>query len=388
MKSRLFIVGWAIAVLVIVLALPVLHAANLNPNPVHSAVGPESITVFCYHRILTKPLSPYDLTPLQLEAHLKYLQEHDYHPITALQLIEAQKNPALLPTKPIVLSFDDGHPSHYTQVFPLLKKYKFVATFFVYPVGIAEKNDGRLTWGQLNEMAKAGMDIESHTIDHPFLTTHAPGQTEAQYMHWLEYQIKDSKTIIEQKLNRPVTLLAYPYGWFNQVTEDEAVKDGYQGLFTTNWGNIDLKTNPLRINRRVMENTFDVPRVEQFLNMKPLHLEIIGPVDNSILSQIPFIQFKLVEPGLQNVEIQVRSYRLKLDPDLKGIYNFNAMQSLKPGYCMIIIKAYDADKRLYEASWGFDYEPVGVEPKVSSKPELTKTIPKIEPKATPVPGSK
>ncbi len=352
MKQRRLWFGLAMTALLGILTPVLLMAAP--PEPVTTSNN--SVPVLCYHRVLATPLSAYDFAPSQLEQHFKYLKDNGYQTLTAVQFLELQKKHRRIPGKSIVLTFDDGHHSHYTEVFPLLKKYGFVATFFVVPQVIAENSTTQLTWNELNEMATAGMDIQSHTMNHPFLTSIKDGGGEANYLKWLENELKGSKTLIEGKLHRPVTVLAYPYGWYNETVENMAVKAGYEGMHTVNWGVNEAGANPLRVRRRVMENTMGLSDLERIVNIKPLRIRIVSPADIAIVKQPPLIQFKILDPGISNVEIQVRNYRMKLDPDLQGVYHFGGITELKPGYCMIIITGFDAEGRRYVTSWGFDYQ--------------------------------
>jgi len=61
----------------------------------------------------------------------------------AAEYLNYRKRPALFPQNPLILSLDDGNKSHYRAVFPLLKKYGFKATFFIYPHAVSRKPDNQ-----------------------------------------------------------------------------------------------------------------------------------------------------------------------------------------------------------------------------------------------------
>ena len=169
MRSYMIKIGW-----VFLIALILLNPISNPFNPVvHSAIQStnQPVPIVCYHRVIPKTPSIYDLTPEMLEEQFKFMKEHGYHPLTALQYINLQKTPELFPDKPVVLTFDDGNKSHYQNVFPLLKKYGYKATFFIYPSAVLNNSTKYITWSELAEMSQAGMDIESHTRDHPYLTS-------------------------------------------------------------------------------------------------------------------------------------------------------------------------------------------------------------------------
>lgn len=340
--------------IILILVLPVLINPEIIAEP-DGPVEPVLIPVLVYHRVIPKVSSIYDYTPEQLEEHLKYLSDHGYTSITALQMVDLMDNPEQFSPKPVVLTFDDGHKSHYANVYPLLKKYGFKGTFFIYTDLIAAKSEKQLTWDELREMRQNGMDIQSHTKSHPFLTRTLKNETKAAYQKRLIREIQGSKQIIEEQLEQKVELLAYPYGWFNQDIENLAVQTGYRGIFTVNWGLNLPGDNCLRLKRRVMENNMTKEDFETILAARPLPVEIICPEDAGIITKAPEIKFKITDSQIEQVEIKVRSRVDKISRNQEDLFVWRGLQKLTPGYHMIIIKGYDQENRPYINSWGFDY---------------------------------
>ena len=351
MKFNILKLSW-ILVLLSIFIPPKLAATQVADDL--STVNSD-VPVLCYHRVLPKALSLYDITPAMLEKHFQLFIKNGFHPITALQYITYQKQPELFPIKPIVLTFDDGNKSHYQYVLPLLKKFGFKATFFIYPSVIARKSTKLITWDELSEMAHDGMDIESHTMTHPFLTDIKSTLASPPYLKWLDHEFKDSKTTIEKNLNIKVSLLAYPFGWYNNIIEKEAVEAGYTGIFTVNWGTNSFSENPLRIKRKVISSSLDLAGLDKYINSRPLAIEIISPTDSLMITEIPAIQFKLLNQELKKVNMIVGKYKGILTPDSQGIFTFAKPGIFKPGYYMIIISGYDDRMQYYLSSWGFDY---------------------------------
>lgn len=316
---------------------------------------PPIIPVLVYHRVISKVTSIYDFTPEQLEEHLKYIRDNGYTPITALQMVESMDNPEQLPSKPVVLTFDDGHKSHYSNVYPLLKKYGYQGTFFVYTDVIAEKSEKQLTWDELREMLQDGMDIQAHTKSHPYLTKISKHETEAAYQKRLTNELQASKLVIEEQLQEEVKLLAYPYGWFNQSIENVAFRAGYRGIFTVNWGTNLPSADCSRIKRRVMENKMTKEEFETILTARPLPIEIIYPEDAGIINKAPEIQFKIPGFATDKVEIKVRSLVAEIARNEDGVFVWSGLQKLTPGYYLIIVKGHDHENRPFINSWGFEY---------------------------------
>jgi peptidoglycan/xylan/chitin deacetylase (PgdA/CDA1 family) len=338
--------------LAVTLTGSILHALNLPGQKPDLEQTP--VPVLCYHRVIPQMTSIYDYTPAMLEQQFKFFKEHGFHPITAQQYVRLQSNPALFPSKPIILTFDDGNKSHYRYVLPLLKKYGYQATFFVYPNAVAQKSQKLITWAELAQMVEAGMDIESHTLSHPFLMNTKLDFAGPRYIQWLDHELKDSRTIIEEHLNIKVNILAYPFGWYNSVVESRAVAAGYQGIFTVNWGPNALNENPLRLKRKVMSGQMSLAELEKYVTARPIFFERIIPSDGEITSDIPVIKFKFKNQEFHRINIEIKKDKVELVPDNQGVFTFE-LKNLKPRYYMVIISGYDDQNQFHMGSWGFDY---------------------------------
>lgn len=140
--------------------------------------------------------------------------------------------------KKVYITFDDGYYDNYDKAFPILNKYNLKATFFL-TVGLIEEktympidlNDMRIQnrlmdWPEIREMAKGGMQLGAHTLNHNWLTNEGIN---------LEEEIEDSKIFIEEKTGYPVTVFAYPAGMYNDKVL-EVVKEFYECAVITSRG--------------------------------------------------------------------------------------------------------------------------------------------------------
>lgn len=126
----------------------------------------------------------------------------------------------------VALTFDDGRASDYEVAYPMLVAASFPATFFVNTATI--DSPGHLTWLQLGEMRRAGMSVQSHSHDHTDLARLTATQ--------LDYQLRQSKTTIEDHLGAKVTLLALPYGSMGTNTLAAARRAGYRAVCSSGGG--------------------------------------------------------------------------------------------------------------------------------------------------------
>jgi peptidoglycan/xylan/chitin deacetylase (PgdA/CDA1 family) len=118
----------------------------------------------------------------------------------------------------VIVTFDDGHESNYRLAFPFLAGSGVTADFFVNPAQVGTA--GFASWAELAEMARAGMSIQSHGLDHRrYFTELAPDRLRAD--------LARAKSEIEDRVGRPVTLLAPPGGRCPAGLADIAREAGY-----------------------------------------------------------------------------------------------------------------------------------------------------------------
>jgi peptidoglycan/xylan/chitin deacetylase (PgdA/CDA1 family) len=103
----------------------------------------------------------------RFEAQLKHLQAKRIPTLTAGELVAALEGGRL--PDGVVLTFDDGYAGMARVVMPLLVTYGARATFFVNSGSIGTPN--HLTWADLRDMHRAGMEIGAHGAHHLDLTT-------------------------------------------------------------------------------------------------------------------------------------------------------------------------------------------------------------------------
>ena len=155
----------------------------------------------------TPAVRRYIATPDTLEQELAYLRGGGYVSVTFDDLVSHITNNTPLPPKPVILSFDDDWESQYTYAFPLLEKYGFNATFYIWTAVVGREH--HMSWDQIRTLGQAGMQIGCHTITHPCLTRVKNDES-------LRREILGARTLIEERVGVPVTTFAYPFGQYNE----------------------------------------------------------------------------------------------------------------------------------------------------------------------------
>ena len=186
--------------------------------------------------------------PETFESQLKALKKAGYYTLTPEEAYRIlAKNEVPKGKKYVWLTFDDGNEDFYTIAYPILKKYKAKATNNIITGFVKKGNAGNLTVKQMKEMMAHGMSFQSHTVNHPDLSTTDKATQKVE--------LTDSIDFLENKLNTKVNTIAYPSGRYNQTTLDLAKKTYKLGL-TTNEGLASAKDGLLSLNRvRILPTT-------------------------------------------------------------------------------------------------------------------------------------
>jgi peptidoglycan/xylan/chitin deacetylase (PgdA/CDA1 family) len=157
-----------------------LSAADVKYAPPPAYTG--QIPVLLYHGINYVNSDPWAMTPAQFATELAFLQHLGYHTISIYQYIAWRegKHPQL-PSRPILLTFDDGRFDTYRGADQILAKYHMQATIYVI-VGQVVKNPENpyyLNWDELKKMQASGRwDIQFHAYEgHVLVPKDAQGES-------------------------------------------------------------------------------------------------------------------------------------------------------------------------------------------------------------------
>jgi peptidoglycan/xylan/chitin deacetylase (PgdA/CDA1 family) len=210
--------------------------------------GIQTIPILTYHRFSNDCSSPLCVRRSLFDDQMRYLKENGFHAISPEQLLAFLDYKAGLPKKSVLITMDDGYRSAYEIAYPILKKYGFTATLFIYTnfVGVSKM---AITWDQLKELKANGFTIGSHTIKHSDLTMREDGESDADWKARIEMELHGSKQILDKKLNQDTIVLAYPYGKYDKRSITTARKAGYKLAMSVQRGGNPFFADPLYLRR-------------------------------------------------------------------------------------------------------------------------------------------
>jgi peptidoglycan/xylan/chitin deacetylase (PgdA/CDA1 family) len=214
--------------------------------------GTAAVPILMYHVIKAPPAgAPFPglyVQPQEFAEQMRALKESGWHAVT-LDQVQAywSRGVALGPGKPIVLSFDNGYESQFTQALPVLRSLGWVADENIQLTGLPPSQGG-LGTEEVRDLIDDGWELDTQGISHADLITLDPEQ--------LSYQVADARRILQQRYHVPVDWFCYPSGHYDAAVVAAVRAAGFEGSTTVVPGWAHPTDDPYRLHRlRVLGGT-------------------------------------------------------------------------------------------------------------------------------------
>lgn len=202
------------------------------------------------------------VSPATFLLHMKYLHRCGYRTCTLAHALSLLGSPENKIADYVVITFDDGYLDFYSEAFPVLNRFGFSAIMFLPTGFIADhamefKGRNCLTWSNVRELQKYGIEFGSHTVTHPQLRTLARAD--------IEKELTDSKKTIEDKTGCGTESFAYPFAFpqvdteFKRLLRESLEKAEYRNGVCTIVGRASVSSNPLFLERLPLNDLDDEP---------------------------------------------------------------------------------------------------------------------------------
>jgi peptidoglycan/xylan/chitin deacetylase (PgdA/CDA1 family) len=366
--------------------------------------------IFCYHRLVDKIRYPgTEITPAAFEAQMKSLKDRNITVISLQDYLAWRRSEKNIPPRCAVVTFDDGWKSQYEVAWPIMKKFNYPLTLFIYTEGVRGGSLGggeAITWEQLAEMRDNGVDIEAHTATHQDLReghtvmVMSPDRkrtkkklTGAEYEQWLQNEVVGCKQLLEQRLAIKCNCFAVPFGNYNDHVKEIARNAGYEAMFTVYGQPLTFNSPMDALGRYAIEA--NKPKVFEDA-MKMIATSSGGanaaaevgsatlqtqPADGeTVRTALPLIKANLSSMGaIDPASVQMRVSGLGVVPasfDAKnGTVSYQVTQKLRDKSCTVILSAKTGDGKRTEAHWTF-----GIEESAAAAAPARSTSPSATPK--------
>lgn len=192
-----------------------------------TVVKKEEVPILCYHRIRNilatdgPNMKTYSVTPESFAQQMKTLHDNGYHTILPDQLYEYRVHNGTLPSKPVMITFDDTREEQYLLGVSEMNRYGFKGVFFIMTVSI--NRPGYMTKSQIKNLSDNGHTIGAHTWDHHLVTKY-------DEKDW-EIQLLKPKIKLEGITGKAVNYFAYPSGIWNEQAIAKLKNSDYKMAF-------------------------------------------------------------------------------------------------------------------------------------------------------------
>jgi peptidoglycan/xylan/chitin deacetylase (PgdA/CDA1 family) len=158
---------------------------------------------------------------------MEWLKEKGYQGVSLNQVYDAWFKHAVLPKKPVVVSFDDGYRSQYVYARPELRMLGWPGVLSAIAGRIGQPN-AELSDQMVQRMINDGWELDSHTTNHVDVSQAGGSQ--------LRSEVAGSRRMLQQRFHQPVNFFCYPSGRYDAQAIQAVQAAGYLGATTTNEG--------------------------------------------------------------------------------------------------------------------------------------------------------
>ena len=200
-----------------------------------------SIPILTYHHTEQAPPKGFPMrslwvTPSSFSTQMHWLSRLGYRGLAMSELMPYLRGEKK--GKVVGITLDDGYQSNVSHALPILKQHGFSATCYVVSGRLGQHNEWDAALGmakaalmsgeEMRAWVDAGMEVGSHTCSHADLNQLSLAQA--------RHELLQSKSDLENLLQKPVTQFCYPYGHFSLEHEALVSQAGYEAATTTHRG--------------------------------------------------------------------------------------------------------------------------------------------------------
>lgn len=232
-----------------------------------SAETPKKVPVLCYHRFGAEVVDSMTIKTSAFTEQMEWLKANGYTVIpldTAVGYLQGRVKS--IPAKSVVITVDDGHKSVYTDLAPIVKKYKIPVTLFIYPSAISNAKYA-MTWDQVRELETTKLfHVESHTYWHPNFNHEKKKLSSEEYAKFVDKQLGGAKKKLEEKTGHEIKYLAWVFGIYDDALLVDAKRAGYAAAFTIDRKHASSGDNPMALGRYMVISKHTIKDFERMVN--------------------------------------------------------------------------------------------------------------------------
>ncbi len=227
----------------------------------------KKVSVLCYHRFGAEITDSMMIKNSAFSEQMEWLRTHGYTVITLDMAMGYLKGSVKsIPQKSVVITVDDGHKSVYSDMAPIVKKYKIPVTLFIYPSAISNAKYA-MNWEQLRELETMKLfHVESHTYWHPNFKKEKKTLSSEAYAKSVDKQLGGAKKKLEGHMGHEIKYLAWVFGIYDDALLVDAKKAGYAAAFTIDRKHASSSDNPMALGRYMVVSKHTIKDFERMVD--------------------------------------------------------------------------------------------------------------------------
>lgn len=259
--------------------LGVFGATAIMPETARAAEENGAV-VLMYHRFGEADHPSTNVLLVQVDAHIKMLQDGDFKVLSLPDIIAAFENGDTLPDRTIAITIDDAFQSIYDVAWPKFREAGFPFTVFVATDLVDRGHSNYMSWDQLRELQRAGVTIGNHSVSHPHLPDHD--------MATVRREIADAQARLMAELGVAPNFFAYPFGESSREIAELVTELGFTAAFGQHSAVAFAEHNRFYLPRFALNENFgDTARFDLIVNALPLRAMDLTPGDPTLRSNNP-----------------------------------------------------------------------------------------------------
>ncbi|HXZ88384.1 MAG TPA: polysaccharide deacetylase family protein [Candidatus Binataceae bacterium] len=232
-------------------------SARSEPTP--------AATILVYHRFGPTVADGMTITTTLFLWQLQYLRDHGYSIVPLRDVVNFAAGHGTLPPRAVAITADDGHISVFTQMKPIVERYRIPVTLFIYPSAISNASYA-MTWEQLRALKATGLfDIQSHTYWHPNFNRERRRLPQDQFAEFVKTQLVKPIAVLKTRLGVNADMLAWPFGIYDDYLIRAARDAGYAAGFSIERHPVTMSSNVMALPRYLVTQEFKGKAFESVL---------------------------------------------------------------------------------------------------------------------------
>ncbi len=378
-----------------------------TPGPKKVVQGPVLI-VLGYHQFGSETGQgdrTYFLDPKELKWQFQWLKDNGWSAVTLDQVLAHWEKGKPLPTKSVLLTYDDGYRSVFTHGFKLMREFGYPGVNFVYNDFVRWETKISLHKADIDVMGRFGVTAQSHSRSHPNMGKLKDKMKPAEYQAFLDEEMGSSAEFLKERYGLEPLAIAFPYGVYTFEAVEAARKAGFRMGFTVNPGPNDAATDIMHLHRFLVVSGTTHQKFASFFEDLPLHMTRVEPSDGEVVGVVnPILSARYtddVDPDSIKMFLGDRPLKgFKVDPLTKTVTRPLRIKLNKGGH-FVSVSATDREGKTRTFSWYFrvkrnaayrkgntNHPPPPVKSVQAPKKAMTPTPkkkPSLTPTATPTP---